>query len=182
MVGGEDLMSERFQEKCELAVLGAEVEDAQAAGEQIAVRSGEKLLDVPKGRKRVVGVPLEGDRETAPGSAEVLGEGGGGSEEIDGVHEVDGDTVTLRFMRWVGVLLCGAMALSAADRVTVLKAARLFDGKSDRAVSPGLVVVTNNKITAIGGTAPAGAEIIDLGDATLLPGLMDAHTHLSDPF
>ena len=51
-----------------------------------------------------------------------------------------------------------------------------------RAVSPGVVVVSNNKITAIGGTAPAGAEVIDLGDATLLPGLMDAHTHLSDPF
>jgi imidazolonepropionase-like amidohydrolase len=85
-------------------------------------------------------------------------------------------------MRLLGVLLCSAMTLVAADRVVVVKAARLFDGKSDRAISPGLVVVTNNRITAVGGAAPAGAEIIDLGDATLLPGFMDAHTHLTDPF
>jgi imidazolonepropionase-like amidohydrolase len=85
-------------------------------------------------------------------------------------------------MRLLGVLLCSAMTLVAADRLVVVKAARLFDGKSDRAISPGLVVVTNNRITAVGGAAPAGAEIIDLGDATLLPGFMDAHTHLTDPF
>jgi imidazolonepropionase-like amidohydrolase len=77
-----------------------------------------------------------------------------------------------------------ALSLSAADKTYVLKAARLFDGKSDRIVSPGLIVVTNDKIVAVGPTAaiPAGAETIDLGDATLLPGLMDAHTHIADPF
>lgn len=72
--------------------------------------------------------------------------------------------------------------LSAADKTIVLKAARLFDGKSDRLVSPGLVVVTGNRIVSVGGAAPAGAEVIDLGDATLLPGLMDAHTHITFPF
>src|SRR4051812_14958751 len=80
------------------------------------------------------------------------------------------------------LLLC--CSLSAADKTYVLKAARLFDGKSDRIVSPGLIVVTNDKIVAVGTSAaiPAGAETIDLGDATLLPGLMDAHTHIADPF
>jgi len=77
-----------------------------------------------------------------------------------------------------------ALSLSAADKTYVLKAARLFDGKSDRIVSPGLIVVTNDRIVAVGPAAaiPAGAETIDLGDATLLPGLMDAHTHIDDPF
>ncbi len=71
--------------------------------------------------------------------------------------------------------------LPASARPVVLRAARLFDGKSDAVVAPGLVVVDGNKITAVGAKAapPAGAEVIDLGDVTLLPGLMDAHTHLS---
>jgi imidazolonepropionase-like amidohydrolase len=82
------------------------------------------------------------------------------------------------------VLLWSAATLCAADRVIVLKAAHLFDGKSDRLISPGVIVVTNNKITAVGPGAaqPPGAEVIELGEATLLPGFMDAHTHLSYPF
>src|ERR1700742_3019945 len=77
-----------------------------------------------------------------------------------------------------------AFALSAADGPVVIKAARLFDGKSDRIVSPGLIVIDAGKIAGVGTAAkiPAGAQVIDLGDATLLPGFMDAHTHLSDPY
>jgi imidazolonepropionase-like amidohydrolase len=68
-----------------------------------------------------------------------------------------------------------------ASKTTVLKAARLFDGKSDALLTPGIVVVTDGKIVAAGATAavPAGAEVIDLGDATLLPGFIDAHTHVT---
>ncbi|MGC1903648.1 MAG: amidohydrolase family protein [Candidatus Acidiferrum sp.] len=66
-------------------------------------------------------------------------------------------------------------------KVIVLKAARMFDGKSNSLTSPGLVIVADNKITAVGSGAsvPTGAEIIDLGDATLLPGFIDAHTHVT---
>jgi imidazolonepropionase-like amidohydrolase len=69
----------------------------------------------------------------------------------------------------------------AAAKPTVVKAAHLFDGKSDQLVSPGVIVVDGGKIVAVGANAkqPAGADVIDLGDATLLPGLIDAHTHLS---
>src|SRR5208337_3828154 len=68
-----------------------------------------------------------------------------------------------------------------ASKTYVLKAARLFDGKSNSLVTPGLVVVTGGKIAGVGSAAsiPAGAEVIDLGDATLLPGFIDAHTHLT---
>src|SRR6267143_1304369 len=64
----------------------------------------------------------------------------------------------------------------------VLHAAHLFDARRGTLVSPGVVVVEGDRITQTGGEPPAGAQIIELGDATLLPGLMDAHTHLSFEF
>ncbi len=89
----------------------------------------------------------------------------------------------LRLTLTLAALPALAAQLFAAD-VYVLKAARMFDGKSDRIVSPGVVVVDGDKIAAVGSAAaiPAGAVTIDLGDATLLPGFMDAHTHLSMAF
>jgi imidazolonepropionase-like amidohydrolase len=57
----------------------------------------------------------------------------------------------------------------------------MFDGKSNALTTPGLVVVSDGKIAAVGASAaiPPGAQIIELGDATLLPGFIDAHTHLT---
>jgi imidazolonepropionase-like amidohydrolase len=75
-----------------------------------------------------------------------------------------------------------ASTLSAQAPATAIKAARMFDGKSDRLIEPGLIVVSEGKIQSVGGTVPAGAKVIDLGDATLLPGFIDAHTHLSMDF
>ena len=71
-----------------------------------------------------------------------------------------------------------------ASKTYVIKAAHMFDGKSTTVSTPGLVVVTDGKIAGVGVKAavPAGAEIIDLGDATLLPGFIDAHTHLTMMF
>jgi len=70
---------------------------------------------------------------------------------------------------------------SPAAKTYALKAARLFDGQSNSLISPGVVVVADGKIISAGSSAsiPTGAEVIDLGDATLLPGFIDAHTHLT---
>src|SRR5437660_12927432 len=62
----------------------------------------------------------------------------------------------------------------------VLHAARLLDVKSGRMLKPGEVLVQGERIVEVGDAVkhPAGEEVIDLGDRTLLPGLIDAHIHL----
>ena len=64
----------------------------------------------------------------------------------------------------------------------VLKAAQIIDGTGADPIRNGVVVVTDDRITAVGPasrvTVPAGARVIDLGDATLMPGFIDAHTHI----
>jgi imidazolonepropionase-like amidohydrolase len=81
----------------------------------------------------------------------------------------------------VSTLAQSAPAPQPSSKSYVLKAARLYDGKSNTLTKPGVVVVTAGKIVGVGASAaiPAGAQVIDLGDATLLPGFIDAHTHLT---
>ena len=78
------------------------------------------------------------------------------------------------------VLICFVFATSlfAADQPIIIKAARLIDGRGGAVVSPAVIVVRGNRIESIGSAIPAGAQTIDLGDMTLLPGLIDAHTHI----
>ena len=69
-----------------------------------------------------------------------------------------------------------------ASRPIVLRAAHLFDGVSGTLSEGAVIVVQGGKIQAVGRGAalPADAQVIDLGDATLLPGFIDAHVHLED--
>ena len=64
----------------------------------------------------------------------------------------------------------------------VLRAARLIDGNGGAPITNAVVVVVDNKIAEVGSVGqvrlPANARTIDLGDVTLLPGLIDAHTHI----
>jgi len=79
------------------------------------------------------------------------------------------------------LLLSFGISAHAADETIALKAARLFDGKSSSLLQNGVVIVRGDKIVDAGSNLPlpSGAQVIDLGDATLSPGFMDAHTHLT---
>jgi imidazolonepropionase-like amidohydrolase len=71
-------------------------------------------------------------------------------------------------------------ARAAANEVTVLKSARLFDGTTMH--TPGVLVIKGDRIVSMSaGEAGADAHVIELGDATLMPGLIDCHTHVA-PF
>ena len=72
---------------------------------------------------------------------------------------------------------------AVSDRVA-LRAARLFDAGHGQMIAPGVIIVEGEKIVAVGSnlTIPAGTKVLDLGDATLLPGLIDAHTHITYHF
>jgi imidazolonepropionase-like amidohydrolase len=73
-------------------------------------------------------------------------------------------------------------AQSNAGHVTILKAARLVDGTGANPIAPAFIKIDGEKITQVGSQldVPAGAEVIDLGSSTLLPGLIDLHTHLTN--
>jgi len=77
-------------------------------------------------------------------------------------------------------LLAAEQTPPAPAHAFVLHAARLLDVKNGRVVKPGEVLVQGDRIVEVGQSVkhPAGAEVIDLGDRTLLPGLIDAHIHL----
>src|SRR5882757_3641177 len=81
----------------------------------------------------------------------------------------------------LAVTAAGAAEAPTPATAFVLKAAHLFDSVSGKLVDHGVVVVVGKKIQAVGPDAkiPDGAQTIDLGDATLVPGFIDAHVHMS---
>jgi imidazolonepropionase-like amidohydrolase len=86
------------------------------------------------------------------------------------------------FVRFAAhLIVAGAVAAQTTPpSTTVLRAARMLDVKTGAVIANATVVVTGTRIVAAGAnvSTPAGATVIDLGDAMLLPGLIDAHTHL----
>jgi len=69
---------------------------------------------------------------------------------------------------------------NAPAKIIALRASRMLDVKSGSMVHDAVLLIQDEKITAAGASLkiPAGAEVVDLGNATLLPGLIDCHTHL----
>jgi imidazolonepropionase-like amidohydrolase len=101
-------------------------------------------------------------------------------------------------MKQIQIVLCAWLILAAAalsvvqlagqsvPHVTLVRAGRVLDPKTGNALAPAVVLIEDNTIKEVGPPskvqAPSGAKIIDLGKATLLPGLIDSHTHLlADP-
>jgi imidazolonepropionase-like amidohydrolase len=75
----------------------------------------------------------------------------------------------------------GAGQTAQTPHVTAIKCGRLFDGRSETLVQNAVILVEGEKITAVGPnlSIPSGAEVVDLSSATVLPGLIDCHVHLT---
>src|SRR5215831_17890997 len=82
------------------------------------------------------------------------------------------------------IVWSSASAQPSPPQTTVIRAARLVDVKTGAVMAPASVIVTGTRITGVGPSlaAPAGAATVDLGNATLLPGLIDCYTHLLQNF
>ena len=82
--------------------------------------------------------------------------------------------------RFLALLIAAASVCAQPARTIVLHAARLLDVETGNITAPGEVLIQGERIAAVGSsvTHPSGVQVIDLGDTTLLPGLIDAHVHL----
>src|SRR5439155_23864285 len=84
----------------------------------------------------------------------------------------------------VAIFAAGQIAAQSSASITLVKAGRLLNPRDGNVLSAAGVLIENGKIKEVGppvrvqAKAPADAKIIDLGNATLLPGLIDSHTHL----
>lgn len=93
-----------------------------------------------------------------------------------------------RFTLWAASFFAlfssGQLAAQSPPPAILVKASRLLDPRTGNVLSPAAVLIENGKIKEVGAPsrvkadAPAGVKTIDLGSATLLPGLIDSHTHL----
>lgn len=95
-------------------------------------------------------------------------------------------TVAVLFIAIFSIIIhaqgVGAPGERKGSGTVVLKAAQIIDGTGAAPIKNGVIVILDDKIMAVGPsgsvTIPSGAKVIDLGDATLMPGFIDSHTHI----
>src|SRR6202521_4504665 len=79
----------------------------------------------------------------------------------------------------------GVVQCPPAPRVVAVRAGHMFDSKAGQMLTSQVVLLNGERITAVGPESqvkiPAGAQVIDLSQATVLPGLIDGHTHMFNP-
>lgn len=89
--------------------------------------------------------------------------------------------ITCSVLTPVLFLLSAFIATAQTAKVTVIKAGKLIDTENGKVLENQLILIENNIIKAVGAEVriPAGASIVDLSSATVMPGFIDAHVHLS---
>src|SRR5687767_4789539 len=82
---------------------------------------------------------------------------------------------------WILAFALVGVGHAQTSAPVAVKAARLLDVKTGQIVASPVVVVEGERIARLERSVPAGMTVIDLGDATLLPGFIDLHTHITSP-
>lgn len=93
---------------------------------------------------------------------------------------INGLIIALLVISSFNITHAGQAGMPETPRRVAIRCGRLIDGKSDAPITNAVILIEGERIKAVGPnvTLPAGTEIIDLSNATVLPGLIDSHTHL----